>query len=254
MIIWGGGQAALDATNTGGRYNPSTDRWTPTSISGAPSARSGHTAIWTGTEMIVWGGTGEFAPERTNTGCRYNPTTDTWTATNTTAAPSAVSNHTAVWTGAEMIVWGGSGGGIPSGAGMGGRYNPTTNTWIATSTVGAPSVTSNHTALWTGTEMIVWGEGAADGTGFPKSVGARYNPSTDTWEDVIFAFVEIKTTTLTRVAYSAAVWPTSVRSSHSAVWTGNAMILFGGRSGWGASPFSDCEIITPSKSYLYSKP
>jgi hypothetical protein len=32
---------------------------------------------------------------------------DTWTATSTTNAPSARWDHTAVWTGSEMIVWGG---------------------------------------------------------------------------------------------------------------------------------------------------
>src|SRR6266702_3971531 len=32
-------------------------------------------------------------------------TDDSWTATTTTNAPSARANHTAVWTGSEMIVW-----------------------------------------------------------------------------------------------------------------------------------------------------
>src|SRR5438132_10910383 len=39
----------------------------------------------------------------TATGC----TPDTWTATSTTDAPSARFFHTAVWTGSEMIIWGG---------------------------------------------------------------------------------------------------------------------------------------------------
>ena len=65
MIVWGGTTAA--AMNTGGRYNPSTDSWVATSTgANAPSARSGHTAVWTGSEMIVWGGSGP-----TNTGGRY---------------------------------------------------------------------------------------------------------------------------------------------------------------------------------------
>ena len=34
---------------------------------------------------------------------------DTWTATSTTNAPIARGEHTAVWTGSEMIVWGGAG-------------------------------------------------------------------------------------------------------------------------------------------------
>jgi hypothetical protein len=42
--------------NTGGRYNPSADTWAITSTTNAPDARSLHTAVWTGSEMIVWGG------------------------------------------------------------------------------------------------------------------------------------------------------------------------------------------------------
>ena len=52
MIVWGGN----GLFNTGGRYNPSTDSWTATSTTNAPDARYGHTAVWTGSEMIVWGG------------------------------------------------------------------------------------------------------------------------------------------------------------------------------------------------------
>ena len=48
-----------------------------------------------------------------------NPGADNWTATNLTSAPDARYTHTAVWTGKEMIVWGGSGGGVFN---TGGRY------------------------------------------------------------------------------------------------------------------------------------
>ena len=33
------------------------DTWTPTSTTNAPDRRQSHTAVWTGTEMIIWGGT-----------------------------------------------------------------------------------------------------------------------------------------------------------------------------------------------------
>src|ERR1700751_4637971 len=61
---------------------------------------------------------------------------DTWTATSTTNAPGARDAHSGVWTGSEMIVWGGYGfGGYLN---TGGRYNPATDSWIATSTPNAP--------------------------------------------------------------------------------------------------------------------
>jgi hypothetical protein len=60
MIIWGGGEyfiyPYLFVRNTGARYNPSTDTWTATNNSNPPTGRVAHTAVWTGTEMIIWGG------------------------------------------------------------------------------------------------------------------------------------------------------------------------------------------------------
>ena len=72
--------------------------------------------------MIVWGGC-DGSRRYLNTGGRYNPDTDSWTATSTTNAPAARAGHTAVWTGNEMIVW----GGVMIGSvclNTGGRYNP----------------------------------------------------------------------------------------------------------------------------------
>ena len=58
MIVWGGFNTSSPPyrLNTGGRYNPSTDSWISTSLVNAPSPRDYHSAVWTGTEMIVWGG------------------------------------------------------------------------------------------------------------------------------------------------------------------------------------------------------
>src|SRR2546430_5153787 len=72
MPVWGGRDHDGGYLNTGGRYNPSTDSWRSTSPTNAPSARFGHTAVWTDSEMIVWGGatiTGGF--HISNTGGRY---------------------------------------------------------------------------------------------------------------------------------------------------------------------------------------
>src|SRR4030095_16324472 len=55
MIIWGGYNGSM-YFNTGRRYNPGTDSWTPTSTTHAHTARASHTAVWSGGEMIVWGG------------------------------------------------------------------------------------------------------------------------------------------------------------------------------------------------------
>ena len=119
MIVWGGINGASTLLDTGGRYNPDTDSWTPTSTSNPPSARVYHTAVWTGGEMIAWGGSGSPGNIFFNTGGRYNPSTDNWVTTSTVNAPSGRRDHTAVWSGSEMIIWGGYNG---SDLSTGGRY------------------------------------------------------------------------------------------------------------------------------------
>jgi hypothetical protein len=180
------------------------DSWMGTGTTNAPTGRYSHTAVWTGSEMIVWGG----EPSTFNTGGRYNPRTDTWTATSTTNAPTGRFWFTAVWTGSEMIVWGGYDG---STLGDGGRYNPETDSWTATSTTNAPTRRSVPTAVWAGSEMIVWG--GLDPLFNFLNTGGRYNPGTDSW-----------TATTTTNA------PTG-RELHTAVWTGSEMIVWGGSNG-----------------------
>ena len=232
MIVWGGASpaSASTVTNTGGRYNPSSDTWTTTSILGAPSARRDHTAVWTGTEMIVWGGEGSAQFSVTNTGGRYDPSTDSWTPTRSDpTAPEARVGHTGVWTGSEMVVWAGnrpSNGIFYSSLNSGGRYNPTTDTWVTTSTgSGFPSARAGHTAVWTGSRMIVWGgilytvdvfHGSQVQT--PLKSGWSYNPSANSW-----------TATNETTAPSA-------RGGHTAVWTGSRMIVWGGNPPAGPIP------------------
>jgi N-acetylneuraminic acid mutarotase len=215
MIVWGG----LDSSgpsylNTGGRYDPSTDSWTATSTTNAPDGRLSHTAVWTGSEMIVWGGRNNTSPFYLNTGGRYNPSTDTWAATSTTG-PDVRAFHTAAWTGSEMIVW----GGYNNFAGVlnnGGRYNPSTNSWTGTSTTNAPDGRLYHTGVWTGSEMTVWGgcNGSVDNPcANVLNTGGRYSPSTDSWT----------ATSLTNAP--------DARELHTAVWTGSQMIVWGGLAG-----------------------
>jgi N-acetylneuraminic acid mutarotase len=214
MIIWGGA-TFHGALNTGGRYNPALDTWTATSTANAPEKRGSQSTVWTGSEIIIWGGfdgdTGFFL----NTGGRYNPITDSWTATSTSNAPAARSDHSAVWTGSEMIVWGGKGCGGNCNFNSGGRYNPSTDSWTTTSTVNVPEARWEHTAEWTGSEMIVWG-GSDDMNAL--HTGGRYDPSTDSWTS----------TGLVNVAPG--------RVHNTAVWSGSEMIVWGGVD----ETFNDC--------------
>jgi N-acetylneuraminic acid mutarotase len=221
MIVWGGrGYINFVMMNlpTGGNYDPATDSWTPTTLTGVPLGREGHTAVWAANEMIVWGGDVDADPEPfvVNTGGRYNPSSNTWTATSIANAPAARGAHTAIWTGAEMIVWGGRDNrqyGNPSSLATGGRYDPVNDTWTAVSTEGAvPAARHSHGSIWTGKEMIVWGGYRSP---YPHAVldsGARYDPAHDSWQ-----------------AISAGTnLPVGGRYTYSGVWTGERMIVWGG--------------------------
>ena len=130
----------------------SDNTWTATAAD-APTARAQHTAVWTGSEMIVCGGLNQGSA--LNTGDKYEPATDSWTSISTTNVPQARSGHTAIWTGTEMIVW--AGYGFSGFLNTCGRYNPGNDSWTATSTTNAPAARYLHIAVWTGSEMIIWG-------------------------------------------------------------------------------------------------
>jgi len=55
MIVWGG-FAGSSTLADGGIFDGATSSWTALSATGAPAKRDYHSAIWTGTKMIVWGG------------------------------------------------------------------------------------------------------------------------------------------------------------------------------------------------------
>jgi N-acetylneuraminic acid mutarotase len=213
MIVWGG-FSTTGEVNDGSRYNPTTNAWTPVSVVGAPSGRSGATAVWTGIEMIVWGaGPGHAA---------YNPATDTWRPLNVVGAPDPIRfGHTAVWTGTRMIIWGGApvncgnGSCAPAVVTKGAIYDPVTDAWQAIGTTGEPSNRTSHSAVWTGTEMAIWGGNTStydDFYGRGENTGAFYDPSTATWRGI------------------STVCGPAGRYGHSVAWTGSEMIVWGGFS------------------------
>jgi len=178
--------------------------WIDGSTLDAPSARAGHSALWDGASMLIWGGSAATTVYL-NSGGTYRPDTDTWTALSTIDAPSPRSGHTAVWTGSEMIVWGGVGsdGDLQTG----GKFRPSTQTWTPLATSGAPAARKGHQAVWTGDRMLVWGGLNSSGL---CADGAFYDPVANQW------------TTL------AVANPPEARTEATAVWAGDRFIVWGG--------------------------
>ena len=210
MIVWGGIDIPAvgdTAFGDGARYDPVSDSWTPVSPSGAPTARYLHTAVWTGEEMIVWGGAGGPFGNATGPGARYRPGSNTWSPT--APGPPDRVRHLAAWTGTEMIVWGGASDDTGNGmTNRGDRYDPVTDSWTIMSASGAPGARQSEAGAWAGDRFMVWG--GADSFSLVYDDGAVYDPVTDSW-----------------VATSTIGAP-SERHRHSAIAAGDRVIIWGG--------------------------
>ncbi len=221
-IVWGGMSVAT-VLNTGGLFDPSTRSWTDkTSITNAPAARQNHVAVWTGEEMFIWGGKNQQGTNITNFAL-YNPKADTWRNPSTTGVkPAPAAGTLGVWTGTEVILLGGAGA---VNADIRSAFNPNTLVWRNLSATAAPISRTDHSVVWTGDRMLVWG---GKGTSGVLADGAVYDPKLDTWKPI------------------STVNAPSARALHSAVWTGREMLILGGAtpagllsSGFAYNPATD---------------
>ncbi|MEK7674947.1 MAG: hypothetical protein AAB676_03815 [Verrucomicrobiota bacterium] len=178
--------------------------WVDGSSTDAPSARSGHSAVWTGEEIVVWGGTLGLGLYSASGGI-YAPGPDQWQSISSINAPAARVGHTAVWTGGQMLIWGGfnTTGYLSSGA----RWQRASQAWTALPTLNAPAGRDGHVALWTGARMLIWGGRNSGGL---LADGALYDPASNEWS------------ALPLTGAPAA------RMGAVAEWTGSRLILWGG--------------------------
>lgn len=220
LCVWGGWSmtrtSGIRYLDDGGCYDPSSDQWVAMTAQGAPVGRVGASAVWTGTEMCVWGG---FSPTSgglgyLDSGACYDPILNNWKPITRSGSPAARDLHTAVWTGTEMCVWGGrTEWPGPEASNTGGCYNVAHDEWSAITLSGAPHERQSHSAVWTGTQMCVWGGAYFYDRGFRSLTfndGSCYDPSNDSW-----------------TAISTHNAP-EARTFHSAVWTGDQMCVWGG--------------------------
>lgn len=232
MIVWGGFSGSYSNNvnrNDGACFNPTNNAWRPVSTENAPSPRFAHSAVWTGKEMLVWGGytdshniyKGGRTDAHLNTGGRYDPAADSWHPITTNGAPSKRYYHAALWTGRQMVIWGGAN--ATDALNDGARYDPVADIWTPISTNGAPCPRLQPLAVWTGSEMIVWGgcSREADARATHFNDGARYNPQTDTW-------TSLSTQSAPQARYCASV-----------AWSGSEMLVWGGVDDAQASSYDD---------------
>lgn len=185
-----------------------------TELPAFPEVRNSFAVAWTGSELFVWGGNRRYGdPPHFDDGWSFDPTTRSWE----TLPPSPLSGRswaTAVWTGSEVLVWGGAVGYAPDDGPKvdGAAYDPASRTWRELPQ--APMMLSlTYGAAWTGSEMIAVGEHGA----------AAYDPERDRWRSVA---------------------PSPMQFDRaSMVWTGREVILYGDRGG---PPVADGVALDPA--------
>jgi N-acetylneuraminic acid mutarotase len=197
-------------------FDPATNAWSLENSASAPAMRFAHSAIWTGSQVLVFGGnTGTIAnPVTSKELFSYNINTQQWTSV---AVPPWVfrrMNHSAIWTGSEMIVFGGfsqAGNNIGEYRADGFRYNPSNQSWSPLSTINSPISRLGASAVWTGSKMLLFGGLRHDGFHFVNlNDFYAYDPATNMWE--------MKTSP---AAFSA-------RFNSVAAWLGGKMVIYGG--------------------------
>jgi hypothetical protein len=101
--------------------------------------------------MLIWGG--ETSTGVTNTGARFHPGSNVWTAIMLSNAPASRAEHTTVWADppGQMIVLCGNNG--VSALNSGAMYDPLTDRWTSTASLAARY---GHVAVWTGKNMLAF--------------------------------------------------------------------------------------------------
>ena len=130
--------------------------------------RSTTAAVWTGTEVVIWGGDSPHGPHADGAG--YDPRRDSWRVLAESPL-SARNAPAAVWTGREVLFWGGNGEGVDHADGA--AYDPAVDKWRRIADGPMPSA-GRPIAVWTGTEMITF-------AGFNSRKAAAYDPAADRW-------------------------------------------------------------------------
>lgn len=198
-------------------YNPTSGKWRRLAAAGSPERLAGHAAVWTGDELLIWGGyTGETDALRrlTTEGAIYSPLLDEWRPMSNLNGPKERYSAAAVWTGDHLVIFGGRSSRADI-KGTGGIYDVARDKW-------EPTVSEialerwGHTAHWTGKEMLIMG-GAARFTRELFSNVLAFDLGSRSWQGL---------------SSLAAPVP---RQDHAAVWTGNSLLIWGGTSGFGQS-------------------
>ena len=181
LLLWGGCDPRVDdgcaPTPEGYRFDTVTRRWDE--LPSAPKSSAWGDAVWTGTEAVFLAGVYAEPTGPPLDGVAYRPDDGSWGVIPEAPIRTRRSS-VAVWTGEEIVVWG---GGNRDGAinREGAAFNPSSQTWRRIEE--APLGLNLASGVWTGDEVLVFGS-LLDHRNWAEtetSVGAAYDPYRDQW-------------------------------------------------------------------------
>jgi hypothetical protein len=234
LVVWGGATvlppdapdtAETEMRNDGAAYVPATDSWVAVAAAPIP-ARSGAESVWTGSRLVVSGGYHEGDDDDRSDGAALDPVSGAWSPIAARPAPGSCGGDTAcggVWTGTTAL--------LPA---SGLAYDPAGDRWSAVAPSGPDGPAAGEPAVWTGRRLLAWGvAGGSDDAGAAGNpaddatpAGGMYDPVTNRWQ-------------------SFAAGPLSSRNLHTATWTGQEMLIWGGVDPSGDSTLADGAAYTP---------
>ncbi len=197
-----GGSSEEQFLGDGLLYDPAAGTWTRTAALSV--GRIDHAGAWTGRELIVHGGFG-IVDERFSAlgdAWAYDPGTNRWRPLPP-APLSARANHRAVFTGTEVVFFG---GGNESGAVFadGARFDPVAERWTLLPRSGGPTARTGPGLAFGDGQLFVASD-AFDGT-----IGATWRVGDAQWRAITPAFAPFGL------------------SNPLAAWTGQQLLLVGG--------------------------
>jgi hypothetical protein len=145
-----------------------------TELAAPPVSLRGASLVWTGAELVLFGGTSDDERSASIAAYAFDPVAGTWS--DLPDPPAAAWGSQGFWTGREALFWGGQ---DPSDALGGVAFDPVALTWR---TIPAAPLDPGWggQGVWTGEELIVFGGGLH--VGDPRNVqAAAYDPDADTW-------------------------------------------------------------------------
>ena len=196
----GGGDSGGKATSE------AAGSWRP--MSAGPLSGRSSVPVWTGREMVVWGGgsckanpcQGDNVQPLAD-GAAYDPAADTWRR----IAPSPLSARSdalTVWSGKEVLVWGGES--WTEAFADGAAYDPATDRWRPLA-AGPLKARIGFAHAWTGKEVLMWGGTPGTFNNYFAD-GAAYDPAGNRWRAL----------------------PTTSGRLAEGVWTGQELLVWGG--------------------------